>query len=86
MISLSDSELAAVMAAARPIPAHQRDQFLRDVAAVSRSMPKSALASSAASRAYAIKPGEDVGGIGGIWNHLCFGAIFRRLGQIGTVT
>jgi hypothetical protein len=32
MISVSDSELAAVMEAARPIPAHGRDQFLRDVA------------------------------------------------------
>jgi hypothetical protein len=32
MISLSDSELAAVMEAARPIPARDRDQFLRDVA------------------------------------------------------
>jgi hypothetical protein len=31
-ISLSDSELAAVMEAARPIPARDRDQFLRDVA------------------------------------------------------
>jgi hypothetical protein len=33
MISLSDSELAAVMEAARPIPPRDRDQFLRDVAA-----------------------------------------------------
>jgi plasmid stabilization system protein ParE len=32
MISLSDDELAAVMEAARPIPARDRDQFLRDVA------------------------------------------------------
>jgi hypothetical protein len=32
MISLSDSELAAVMDAARPIPPRDRDQFLRDVA------------------------------------------------------
>jgi hypothetical protein len=32
MISLSDSELAAIMEAARPIPPRDRDQFLRDVA------------------------------------------------------
>ena len=32
MISLSDDELAAVMDAARPIPARDRDAFLRDVA------------------------------------------------------
>jgi hypothetical protein len=32
MLSLSDSELAAIMDAARPIPPHDRDQFLRDVA------------------------------------------------------
>jgi hypothetical protein len=33
MISLSDSELAAVTEAAKPIPARDRDAFLRDVAA-----------------------------------------------------
>ena len=32
MISLSDNELAAVMEAARPIPARDRDSFLGDVA------------------------------------------------------
>lgn len=32
MISLSDSELQIVMEAARPIPARDRDAFLRDVA------------------------------------------------------
>jgi hypothetical protein len=32
-ISLSDDELAAVMAAAAPIHPRERDQFLRDVAA-----------------------------------------------------
>jgi hypothetical protein len=30
-LALSDSELAAVMEAARPIPARDRDAFLRDV-------------------------------------------------------
>jgi hypothetical protein len=34
MISLSDSELAAVMEAARPIPPRDRDQFQREVAVV----------------------------------------------------
>ena len=33
MNSLSDDEMSAVMEAARPIPARDRDQFLRDVAA-----------------------------------------------------
>jgi hypothetical protein len=33
MISLSDSELAAIMDAARPIPARDRGAFLADVAA-----------------------------------------------------
>jgi hypothetical protein len=33
MISLSDSELSAVMEAARPIHPRERDQFLRDVVA-----------------------------------------------------
>jgi hypothetical protein len=32
-LSLSDDELAAVMEAARPIPARDRDAFLRDCAA-----------------------------------------------------
>ena len=32
-LSLSDSELAALMSAARPIPPRDRDQFLRDCAA-----------------------------------------------------
>ena len=32
MLSLSDSELVAVMEAARPIPPHERDEFRRDVA------------------------------------------------------
>ncbi|MDN3274753.1 hypothetical protein QWJ07_10890 [Frankia sp. RB7] len=31
MISLSDSELAAIMAAAAPLQPHARSQFLRDV-------------------------------------------------------
>ncbi|SIO44762.1 hypothetical protein SAMN05443247_05499 [Bradyrhizobium erythrophlei] len=30
MISVSDSELAALLDAARPIPPHNRDAFLRD--------------------------------------------------------
>jgi len=33
MISLSDDELRIVMDAARPIPARERDSFLRDVVA-----------------------------------------------------
>jgi hypothetical protein len=33
MIRLSDSELAEVMAAARPLAPHQRDAFLKAVAA-----------------------------------------------------
>jgi hypothetical protein len=33
MISLSDTELAAVMAAAAPLQPHQRSEFLRDVSA-----------------------------------------------------
>ena len=32
MISLSDSELAAVMAAAKPLQPHQRSEFLQAVA------------------------------------------------------
>ena len=32
MLSLSDDELAALLSAARPIPARDRDQFLRAVA------------------------------------------------------
>ena len=35
-IRLSDSELDAVMAAARPIPVERRDAFLQDVAALLR--------------------------------------------------
>jgi hypothetical protein len=33
MITLSDSELAAIVDAARPLQPRDRDQFLRDVAA-----------------------------------------------------
>ncbi|TYL85713.1 hypothetical protein [Bradyrhizobium cytisi] len=33
MISLTDTELQTVMAAAAPLQPHQRSQFLRDVAA-----------------------------------------------------
>jgi hypothetical protein len=33
MLALSDDELRAVMSAAAPLPPHQRDAFLRDVAA-----------------------------------------------------
>ena len=32
-ISLTDAELEVVMSAARPLQPHERDQFLRDVAA-----------------------------------------------------
>jgi hypothetical protein len=40
MISLSDDELRIVMEAARPIPARDRDQFLRDVAAELAKYPE----------------------------------------------
>jgi hypothetical protein len=40
MISLSDSELAAVMAAARPIDPRERDAFLRDVVAELAKYPE----------------------------------------------
>ena len=43
-ISLSDSELAAVMDAAKPIPARDRDRFLHDVAPIVRARPAPALA------------------------------------------
>jgi hypothetical protein len=33
VISLSDTELAAIMDAAKPIPAQHRSEFLRDVSA-----------------------------------------------------
>jgi hypothetical protein len=40
MISLSDSELAAIMEAARLIPPRDRDQFLRDVASELSKYPE----------------------------------------------
>ena len=39
-LSLSDSELAAIMEAARPIPPRDRDAFLRDVAAELAKYPE----------------------------------------------
>jgi hypothetical protein len=38
-IRLSDSELAAVMAAARPLPLQDRDRFLQDIAAELAALP-----------------------------------------------
>jgi hypothetical protein len=40
MISLSDSELAAVMEAARPLPPRDRDEFLKAVAAELSQYPE----------------------------------------------
>ena len=40
MLSLSDDELSALMAAARPIPARSRDQFLRDVVSELSKFPE----------------------------------------------
>jgi hypothetical protein len=39
-ISLSDSELAAVMKAAKPIPSRDRSDFLRDVVAELQKYPE----------------------------------------------
>jgi hypothetical protein len=39
-ISLSDSELTAVMAAARPLAPRDRDKFLRHIASVIAAMPE----------------------------------------------
>jgi hypothetical protein len=38
-VRLSDSELDAVMAAARPLQPRDRDQFLRDIAAELAALP-----------------------------------------------
>jgi len=38
-IHLSDSELTAIMDAARPLQVHQRDAFLRDVATELAALP-----------------------------------------------
>jgi hypothetical protein len=38
-ISLSDAELSAIMAAARPLQIHQRDAFLRDIATELAALP-----------------------------------------------
>jgi hypothetical protein len=39
-VSLSDSELQAVMDACRPLPLHARDQFLRQVAEAIVALPE----------------------------------------------
>jgi hypothetical protein len=38
-IALSDSELSAIMDAARPLQVHQRDAFLRDIATELAALP-----------------------------------------------
>ena len=38
-ISLTDSELEAIMTAARPLQVHQRDAFLRDIATELAALP-----------------------------------------------
>jgi hypothetical protein len=38
-ISLSDSELVAIMDACRPLPLYTRDRFLRDIAAELAAVP-----------------------------------------------
>jgi hypothetical protein len=38
-ISLTDSELEAIMDAARPLQVHQRDAFLRDIATELAGLP-----------------------------------------------
>ena len=38
-ISLSENELSAIMAAARPLQIHQRDAFLRDIATELAALP-----------------------------------------------
>jgi hypothetical protein len=38
-LSLSDSELTAIMSAAKPLPPHDRDRFLRDIATELAALP-----------------------------------------------
>jgi hypothetical protein len=71
MISLSDAELAAVMEAARPIPARDRDQFLRDCAAELSKYPEIgpgivSRITSRLQREYLNGP-RDLRGVGGKW-------------------
>ena len=53
-VSLADTDLDAIMLAARPLPIGQRDAFLRDVAAELAARPDAAIAEiiSAAQRHY----------------------------------
>ena len=73
MISLSDSELQIVMEAARPIPARDRDQFLRDCAAELAKYPEIGpgvvgRVCSKLQRAYLNGP-RDLRGVGGKYGH-----------------
>ena len=72
MISLSDDELAAVMEAARQIPARDRDQFLRDVAVELAKYPELGpgvigRVCSKLQRAH-LNGARDLRGVGGKWN------------------